>query len=59
MEQPTLKELSFMVLMKMPHESLLSIFNLHSGIKENVPSNFAFEEHLIFQLDLMTKDMTW
>ncbi len=48
-----------MVLMKIPHESLLSIFNLHSGIKENVPSNFAFEEHLIFQLDLMTKDMTW
>ena len=47
------------MLMQQQLDDLLSLFTLHGEIKENVPSNLTFEEHLIRQLDLMTKCENW
>ena len=55
----TVKELCMHMLMQQQLDDLLSLFTLHCEIKENVPSNLTFEEHLIRQLDLMTKCENW
>ncbi len=59
MEQPTLKELSFMVLKETALDSFGSIFILHRDLSAVLTTEPHLKEWLVIQLDLMTNASKW